>query len=103
MLEANAEAPLLDAEVGREGQLHHVPRRVQGHPAGRQTTKPGFCVTGVHHNPVILAARRLLQLEVHEVQLDDEAGRGLHGPLTAQGVGVFLGVAGRRELPLGLR
>lgn len=101
--EANTEPLLLHAEVGGKGQLHHVPRRVQRQPVGRQTAELNVCVSRVHHNPVVDAARRLLQVKVKKGELDDEAGWGPHGPLTGLRIGVFLGVAGRREFPLGLR
>lgn len=101
--EANTEPPLLHAEVGGEGQLHHVPRGVERQPAGRRPAEPDVGVSRVDQNPVVDAARRLLQVEVKEGELDDEAGGGLHGPLAGLQIGVFLWVAGRRELPLGLR
>lgn len=103
MLEANPEPPLLHAEVGGKGQLHHVPCGVQRQPVGRQTTESNVCLSRVHHHPVVDAARRLLQLKVKEGELDDEAGGGPHGPPTGLRIGVYLGVAGRREFPLGLR
>lgn len=103
MSEANTEPPLLHAEVRCERQLHHVPRRVQRQPVGRRAAELNVRAPRVHHHPVIDAARRLLQVEVQEGQMDDEAGGRLHGPLTGLRVWVFLGVAGRRELPLGLR
>lgn len=103
MEEANTEPSLLHAEVGGEGQLHHVPRRVQRQPVGRQTAELNVRVSRVHHHPVVDASRCLLQVEVKEGELDDEAGGGLQGPPTGLRIGVFLRVAGRLELPLGLR
>ena len=82
MLEANIEPLLLHAEVGVKGQLHHIPRRVQRQPVGRQTAELNIVASCVHHNLVVDAALCLLQVKVHEGELDDKAGRGLHDPLT---------------------
>lgn len=103
MSEANTEPPLLHAEVGGKGQLHHVPCRVQRQPVGRRAAELNVRAPSVHHDPVVDAARRLLQVEVKEGELDDEAGGRLHGPPTGLRVRVFLGVARRREFSLDLR
>lgn len=101
--EANTEPLLLHAEVGGKGQLHHVSRRVQSQPVGRQTAELNLVVPRVHHHLVVDAARRFLQVKVQEGELDDVPGRRLQSPLAGLRVGVFLGVAGRRDPPLVLR
>lgn len=102
MLEANSEPFLLHAEVGGKEQLHHVPRGVQGQPVGRGAAELNVGAAGLDHHAVVDAALDLLQVKVQEGELDDEAGRGLHGPPAGLGVGVHLRVAGRREAALDL-
>lgn len=102
MTEANTEPPLPHAEVRLEGQLHEIPGGVQRQPVGRQAAELHVGAARVHQHLVVHAARRLLQLKVQEGQLDDVSGRRLHFPSTAQRIGVFLGVAGRREASRGL-
>jgi len=101
--EAHTEAPLLHAEVGGQLQLHHVARGVERQTVGRRAAELHVEAARAHQHPVVDAARRLLQVKVEEGELDDEAGGGLHGPLTGLRIGVFVGVAGRGEVPLGLR
>lgn len=103
MSEANTEPLLLHAEVRFKEQVHHIPRRVQCQAVRRQTTERNVCVACIHHDLVIDAARCLLQVKVQEGELDDEASGGLRGPRTGLRIGVFLGVAGRRDFPLGIR
>lgn len=102
MSEANTEPSLLDAEVGGERQLHHVPRGVQRQTAGRRAAEPDVGAAGVHNHLVVDAARRLLQVKVQEGELDDEAGGSSQAPPAGLRVGVFLRITGRREAALGL-
>lgn len=102
-LEANRKPFLLHAEVGGKEQLHHIPGGVQGQPAGRRAAELDLGAAGVDHHAVVDAALSLLQVKVQEGELDDEAGRGLHGPPAGLRVGVHLRVTGRREAALDLR
>lgn len=79
---ANTEPSLLHAEVGGEAQLHHVPRGVQRQPVGRGAAELHAGAARVHQHPVVDAARRLLQVEVQEGELHDEAGGRPQRPAT---------------------
>lgn len=102
MAEANTEPSLLHTEVRGKGKLHQVPGGVQRQPVGRQAAELNVGVSRVHHDPVVDAAWGLLQVKVQEGELDDEAGRSLQDPLTGLRIGVFVGEAGRGDVPLRL-
>lgn len=99
---AHTEAPLLHTEVRGEGELHQVPGGVERQATGSGAAELDVGSPCLHQHAVVNAARRLLQVEVQERELHNEAGRGLQRPATHLRVGVLLRVAGRREDPLDL-
>lgn len=100
---AHTEASLLHAEVRGEGELHQVPGGVERQATGGGAAELDVGSPCLHQHAVINAARRLLQVEVQERELHNEAGGGLQRPATHLRVGVLLRVAGRREDPLDVR
>lgn len=99
---AHTEASLLHAEVRGEAELHQIPGGVERQATGGGAAELHVGSPSLHQDAVVNAARRLLQVEVQERDLHNEAGGGLQRPATDLRVWVLLRVAGRREDPLDL-
>lgn len=77
---AHTEASLLHAEVRDEAELHQVPCGVERQATGSGAAELDVGSPSLHQHMVVNAARRLLQVEVQERELNNEASWGLQRP-----------------------
>lgn len=80
MAVAHTEAPLLHAEVRDEAELHQVPCGVERQTTGSGAAEPDVGSSCLYQHVVVNAARRLLQVEVQERELNNEASGRLQRP-----------------------